>query len=290
EIGDDLLRLMFIACHPSLSQDSRVALTLRLLGGLTTDEIARAFLVPEATIAQRIVRAKRALAQGRVAYEVPRRDELDARVPAVLGVIYLVFNEGYSATAGEDLLRPDLCAEALRLGRVLAGLLPRHAEAHGLLALMELQSSRARARVTPEGEPVLLAGQDRSLWDRGAIARGLAALERARCRHSPARTRCRRRSRPAMPARRPPRKPTGRGSSRSTTRSCRPCPRRWSSSTALSRSRCTPARPPRCRWSRPCARCRRCAITTCCPRCAATCWKSSAAAPRRARNSSAPRA
>lgn len=180
EIGDDLLRLMFIACHPSLSQDSRVALTLRLLGGLTTDEIARAFLVPEATIAQRIVRAKRALAQGRVAYEVPRRDELDARVPAVLGVIYLVFNEGYSATAGEDLLRPDLCAEALRLGRVLAGLLPRHAEAHGLLALMELQSSRARARVTPEGEPVLLAGQDRSLWDRGAIARGLAALERAR--------------------------------------------------------------------------------------------------------------
>lgn len=179
-VGDDVLRLMFIACHPVLPQDSRVALTLRLLGGLETGEIARAFLANEATIAQRIVRAKRALAQGRVAYEVPRRDELDARVPAVLGVIYLVFNEGYSATAGEDLLRPDLCAEALRLGRVLAGLLPRHAEAHGLLALMELQSSRARARVTPEGEPVLLAGQDRSLWDRGAIARGLAALERAR--------------------------------------------------------------------------------------------------------------
>jgi RNA polymerase sigma-70 factor, ECF subfamily len=178
-IGDDLLRLIFVACHPSLSMQARVALTLRLLGGLTTDEIARAFLVPEATVAQRIVRAKRTLAEGKAAYEVPRRAELDERMPAVLGVIYLVFNEGYSATAGDDLIRPALCAEALRLGRVLVGLLPQHAEAHGLLALMELQSSRTHARTSPTGEPVLLADQDRGAWDRLAIQVGLAALERA---------------------------------------------------------------------------------------------------------------
>ncbi|MCR6664039.1 MAG: RNA polymerase sigma factor [Luteimonas sp.] len=179
EIGDDLLRLMFVACHPTLSMDARVALTLRLLGGLTTDEIARAFLVPEATVAQRIVRAKRTLAEGKAAYEVPRRHELDERMPAVLGVIYLVFNEGYSATAGEDLLRPALCGEALRLGRVLAGLAPQHAEAHGLLALMEIQASRMQARVDAAGQPILLADQDRARWDRAAIDRGLSALERA---------------------------------------------------------------------------------------------------------------
>jgi RNA polymerase sigma-70 factor, ECF subfamily len=179
EIGDDLLRLIFVACHPSLSMQARVALTLRLLGGLTTDEIARAFLAPEATIAQRIVRAKRTLAEGKAAYEVPRRAELDERMPAVLGVIYLVFNEGYSATAGDDLIRPALCAEALRLGRLLVGLLPQHAEAHGLLALMEIQSSRTPARTSPTGEPVLLANQDRAAWDRLAIQCGLAALERA---------------------------------------------------------------------------------------------------------------
>lgn len=179
EIGDDLLRLIFVACHPSLSMEARVALTLRLLGGLTTDEIARAFLVPEATVAQRIVRAKRTLADGKAAYEVPRRAELDARMPAVLGVVYLIFNEGYSATAGDDLIRPALCEEALRLGRVLVGLLPQHAEAHGLLALMELQASRAQARTAPSGEPVLLADQDRGAWDRNAIERGLAALARA---------------------------------------------------------------------------------------------------------------
>ena len=179
EIGDDLLRLMFVACHPSLSLEARVALTLRLLGGLTTDEIARAFLVPEATVAQRIVRAKRALADGKAAYEVPRRAELAERMPAILGVIYLVFNEGYAATAGDDLIRPALCDEALRLGRVLAGLLPQQADVHGLLALMELQASRSRARVGATGEPVLLADQDRTLWDRLAIGRGLAALERA---------------------------------------------------------------------------------------------------------------
>jgi RNA polymerase sigma-70 factor, ECF subfamily len=179
EIGDDLLRLVFVACHPSLSLPARVALTLRLLGGLTTDEIARAFLVPEATIAQRIVRAKRTLADGKAAYEVPRRAELDARMPAVLGVVYLVFNEGYAATAGEDLVRPALCNDALRLGRLLVGLLPQHAEAHGLLALMEIQSSRAAARTSATGEAVLLADQDRTAWDRQAIARGLAALARA---------------------------------------------------------------------------------------------------------------
>lgn len=179
EIGDDLLRLMFVACHPTLSMDARVALTLRLLGGLTTDEIARAFLVPEATVAQRIVRAKRTLAEGKAAYEVPRRHELDERMPAVLGVIYLVFNEGYSATAGEDLLRPALCGEALRLGRVLAGLAPQHAEAHGLLALMEIQASRMQTRVDTAGQPILLADQDREGWDRAAIDRGLSALERA---------------------------------------------------------------------------------------------------------------
>jgi RNA polymerase sigma factor (sigma-70 family) len=178
-VGDDLLRLMFMTCHPVLSKDARAALTLRLLGGLTTDEIARAFLVAEPTIAQRIVRAKRTLAAARVPFELPPRDELDARLGSVLEVIYLIFNEGYSATAGDDLIRPSLQLEALRLGRILAGLAPDEPEVHGLVALMEIQASRSRARIGPGGEPVLLLDQDRARWDRMLIRRGLAALERA---------------------------------------------------------------------------------------------------------------
>lgn len=178
-VGDDLLRLMFTACHPVLSMDARVALTLRLLGGLSTDEIARAFLVLEATVAQRIVRAKRTLAAARVPFEVPRGVELVQRLEAVLEVIYLVFNEGYTATSGADWVRPELCEEALRLGRILAELAPGEAEVHGLVALMELQASRLRARVTSSGQPVLLLDQDRSRWDLLLIQRGLAALERA---------------------------------------------------------------------------------------------------------------
>jgi RNA polymerase sigma factor (sigma-70 family) len=178
-VGDDLLRLMFMTCHPVLSKDARAALTLRLLGGLTTDEIARAFLVGEPTIAQRIVRAKRTLAAARVPFELPPREELAARLSSVLEVIYLVFNEGYSATAGDDFIRPSLQQEALRLGRILAGLAPDEPEVHGLVALMEIQASRSRARIGPAGEPVLLLDQDRARWDRLLIGRGLAALERA---------------------------------------------------------------------------------------------------------------
>ena len=178
-VGDDLLRLVFIACHPILSPEARVALTLRLLGGLTTEEISRAFLVPETTVAQRIVRAKRTLAEARVPFEVPRGADLAARLSSVLEVIYLVFNEGYSATAGDDWTRPELCQDALRLGRILAGLLPEEPEVHGLVALMEIQASRLRARVGPQGEPVLLLDQDRARWDQLLIRRGLAALERA---------------------------------------------------------------------------------------------------------------
>jgi RNA polymerase sigma factor (sigma-70 family) len=179
EVGDDLLRLVFISCHPVLSTEARVALTLRLLGGLTTDEIARAFLVPEPTIAQRIVRAKRTLAEKRVPFELPRRSELSARLSSVLEVIYLIFNEGYSATAGDDWMRPALCEDALRLGRILAELAPREPEVHGLVALMEIQASRSRARVGPSGEPILLFDQNRALWDQLLIRRGLAALDRA---------------------------------------------------------------------------------------------------------------
>jgi RNA polymerase sigma factor (sigma-70 family) len=178
-VGDDLLRLVFIACHPVLATDARVALTLRLLGGLATDEIARAFLVPEPTIAQRIVRAKRTLAAARVPFEVPRGDEFTARLSSVLQVIYLVFNEGYSATAGDDWMRPALCEDALRLGRILAGLVPKEPEVHGLVALMEIQASRSRARLGPKGEPILLLDQDRARWDQILVGRGLAALERA---------------------------------------------------------------------------------------------------------------
>jgi len=178
EIGDDLLRLMFVACHPLLSTEARTALTLRLLAGLTTQEIARAFLVPEPTIAQRIVRAKRTLSDAHVPFEIPRRSELAARLSSVLEVIYLVFNEGYSATAGEDWMRPALCEEALRIGRILAELAPREPEVHGLVALMEIQASRIRARLGPQGEPVLLMEQNRALWDRLLIHRGLMALGR----------------------------------------------------------------------------------------------------------------
>ncbi len=178
-IGDDLLRLIFIACHPVLPAEARAALTLRLIGGLTTHEIARAFLVPEPTIAQRIVRAKRTLADKKVPFAIPAPGELADRLASVLEVIYLVFNEGYAATSGEDWIRPELCAEALRLGRLLAGLMPGQIEVHGLVALMELQASRVGARTGPAGEPVLLTGQDRRRWDRLLIRRGLAALERA---------------------------------------------------------------------------------------------------------------
>ena len=179
EIGDDLLRLVFIACHPVLPTEGRIALTLRLLGGLTTDEIARAFLVSEPTIAQRIVRAKRTLSDARVPFEVPRGAELAARLASVLEVIYLVFNEGYAATAGDDWMRPGLCEDALRLGRILAGLMPSEPEVHGLAALMEIQASRVRARTGPSGEPILLLDQDRGRWDHTLIGRGFAALERA---------------------------------------------------------------------------------------------------------------
>jgi RNA polymerase sigma factor (sigma-70 family) len=179
DIGDDLLRLVFTTCHPVLSTEARVALTLRLLGGLTTEEIARAFLVKEATVAQRIVRAKRTLAESRVPFEVPGGAELSDRLSSVLEVVYLIFNEGYSATAGGDWMRPVLCEEALRLGRILAELAPQEPEVHGLVALMEIQASRSRARIGPSGEPVLLLDQDRARWDHVLVHRGLAALERA---------------------------------------------------------------------------------------------------------------
>jgi len=179
DIGDDLLRLVFTACHPVLSTEARVALTLRLIGGLTTEEIARAFLVSETTVAQRIVRAKRTLAEAQVPFEVPRGAELTPRLSSVLEVIYLIFNEGYSATAGDDFIRPQLCEDALRLGRILAGLAPNEPEVHGLVALMEINASRAATRIGPMGEPILLLDQNRSRWDALLIRRGLAALERA---------------------------------------------------------------------------------------------------------------
>ncbi|HEX2642741.1 MAG TPA: RNA polymerase sigma factor [Thermoanaerobaculia bacterium] len=178
-VGDDLLRLIFISCHPVLSTEARAALTLRLLGGLTTDEIARAFLVPEPTVAQRIVRAKKTLSEAGVAFEVPRGDELASRLSSVLEVIYLIFNEGYAATAGDDWMRPGLCEDALRLGRILAELVPREPEVHGLVALMEIQASRSHARIGPSGEPVLLLDQNRARWDHLLIRRGLNALQRA---------------------------------------------------------------------------------------------------------------
>ncbi|WP_159681251.1 RNA polymerase sigma factor [Luteimonas sp. 9C] len=185
-IGDDVLRLMFVACHPALTLESQVALTLRLVGGLTTDEIARAFLVPEATIAQRIVRAKKTIANAGTPFEVPQRADLPARLSAVLHVLYLVFNEGHAASSGDDWARPDLCADALRLARVLATLMPREADVHALLALMALQASRLAARTDANGRPVLLPDQDRTRWDRGLIDTGLASLARARTARGPA--------------------------------------------------------------------------------------------------------
>lgn len=185
EVGDDLLRLIFTTCHPVLSSEARVALTLRLLGGLTTDEIARAFLASEPAIAQRIVRAKRTLAERRVEFEAPRGEDLSGRLASVLEVVYLIFNEGHAATAGDDWMRPSLCEEALRLGRILSGLAPAEAEVHGLLALMELTASRMPTRSGADGEPIILADQDRSRWDRLLIVRGLAALERARALGEP---------------------------------------------------------------------------------------------------------
>ena len=218
-VGDDLLRLIFMACHPVLSTQARAALTLRLLGGLTTDEIARAFLVPEPTVAQRIVRAKRTLAEARIAFEDPSREELRERLSSVLEVIYLIFNEGYSATAGDDWLRPALCEEALRLGRILAGLAPEEAEVHGLVALMEIQASRSRARVGPGGEPVLLRGPGPGAL--GPRAGSAAASPRWSARSGSAarsaRTGFRRRSPHATPGPAAWRRPTGSGSSRSTT-------------------------------------------------------------------------
>jgi RNA polymerase sigma-70 factor, ECF subfamily len=184
DVGDDVLRLILVACHPLLSREARVALTLRLLGGLSTEEIARAFLIPEPTVQQRIVRAKRTLQEARVPFEVPKGEALEERLPAILEVLYLVFNEGYSAMRGDAWVRPELCNDALRLGRVLAGLVPDVAEVHGLVALMELQASRFRARQSASGEPVLLLDQDRSTWDYLAIRRGLASLERAQARPS----------------------------------------------------------------------------------------------------------
>jgi len=178
-IGDDMLSLVFTTCHPVLSTEARVAVTLRMLGGLTTKEIARAFLAPEATVAQRIVRAKKTLAEAKVPFEVPAADELEERLASVLEVVYLIFNEGYSATAGDDWLRPVLCEDALRLGRILAELVPTQPEVHGLVALMEIQASRSRARVGPSGEPILLLDQDRARWDYVLVGRGLAALDRA---------------------------------------------------------------------------------------------------------------
>ncbi len=222
-VGDDLLRLMLVACHPVLSTDARVALTLRLLGGLTTDEIARAFLVSEATIAQRVVRAKKSLAAARVPFEVPRGAAFTARLASVFQVVYLVFNEGYSATAGDDWTRPALCEDALRLGRILAGLVPDEGEAHGLVALMEIQASRLGARTAPDGTPILLLDQNRARWDQLLIRRG--SQRWARPSGSPRRgawrsdpTRSRRRSRRVTHARERPMRPTGRASRRSTMR------------------------------------------------------------------------
>jgi RNA polymerase sigma factor (sigma-70 family) len=188
DIGDDLLRLIFTSCHPVLSMEARVALTLRLIGGLTTDEIARAYLVPEPTVAQRIVRAKKTIAEAHIPYEIPRGTELVERLDAVLGVIYLIFNEGYSATAGQDWMRTQLQQEALRLGRILAGLAPNEPEVHGLVALMEIQASRAKARTAPDGSPILLLDQDRTRWDWLLVRRGLAALDRAEALQRPPRT------------------------------------------------------------------------------------------------------
>ncbi len=278
EIGDDLLRLMFTACHPVLSTEARVALTLRLLGGLTTEEIARAFLVPAATIAQRIVRAKRTLAAAQVPFEVPEGPALAARLTSVLEVLYLVFNEGYAATAGDDWMRPDLCFDALRLGRVLAELMPDAAEVHGLVALMEIQASRSRARVGPSGEPVLLFDQDRSRWDQVLVRRGLDALERAERVNSPRGPYWLQGSIAACHARAaPPKRRTGSVSLRCTTRSSSSRHRRSSSSIEPSRSGWLSAPRSVSSWSTGWWPTDRSPRTTCSPACAVTSSRSSGA-------------
>ena len=273
DIGDDLLRLVFVSCHPVLSTEARVALTLRLLGGLTAAEIARAYLVSEPTIAQRIVRAKRTLSAAGVPFEVPRGAEFEARLSSVLQVIYLIFNEGYSATAGEDWLRPALCEDALRLGRVLAGLVPDEPEVHGLVALMEIQASRSAARVGPAGEPILLLDQNRARWDRVLIGRGLAALDRAeRLGGASAPMRCRLRLPRATRGRGRRRKPNGRASRGCTTCSPATRPRPSSISIAPWRAGWPMGRHRASSWWMLWRRTRRSRSTTCCRACAATCW------------------
>ncbi len=287
EVQDDLLRLMFVACHPVLSADARVALTLRLLGGLTTDEIARAFLVAEPTIAQRIVRAKRTLARKQVPFEVPSAGQRPARLASVLEAIYLIFNEGYTATAGEDWARPELCYEALRLGRMLAELSPDEPEVHGLAGLMEIQSSRLPAGPAPAASPSRCSNRTAAGGtgcSSGAASPRCCALSGSAAR--PGRTWCRRPSRPATP--RPPRRPapTGRGSRRCTRRWRRSRPARWPSSTARSRWAWPTGRPAGWNWPTGWPPGRSCAATTCCPACAVTCWPSWAATMRRGPSSS----
>ena len=286
DVGDDLLRLMLIACHPVLSREARVALTLRLLGGLSAEEIARAFLVPEPTIAQRIVRAKRTLAEARVPFEVPRGEDLSRRLESVLEVIYLIFNEGYAATSGDDWMRPSLCEDALRLGRILAEFVPEEAEVHGLVALMEIQASRTRARTDARGQPVLLLDQDRARWDQLLIRRGLAALAQAESLVRPlgpytlqaAIAACH-----AQHARR--RKRTGSALLLSTMPSLSSRSRRWSSSIALSPS-AWHTDPPRHWQSSTTSWTSACSTTiTCCRASGATCSPSSGA-PRKRRPSS----
>jgi len=294
DVGDDLLRLVFTACHPVLPTEARVALTLRLVGGLATSEIARAFLVPEPTIAQRILRAKRSLADARVPFEVPRAPERAERLESVLEVIYLVFNEGHVATAGASLTRPELCDDALRIARVLAGLAPDEPEVHGLVALLELSASRLAARIDGDGAPVLLADQDRARWDRVLVRRGLAALARADELLAtqvppPVRISCKPRSPHITRAPRPPRRRSGRGSPPSTR--CSPSARRRpsSSSIARSRSRWHSAPTPASSSSTRSSSTARSPRITCCRRCAATCSRGSDATTRRARNFSARR-
>lgn len=292
DIGDDLLRLIFTACHPVLSTEARVALTLRLLGGLSTVEIARAFLVPEATVAQRIVRAKRSLTAAHVPFEVPGAAERAPRLASVLEVIYLVFNEGYAATAGDDWMRPALCDEALRLVRVLAGLTPDEPEVQGLVALLEIQASRLPARTDAEGRPVLLMDQDRARWDHLLVRRGLAALDRAeqlaRAGHPGGPTRCRAPSRPAMRAHAVLRTPTGTTSWHCTTRCCRLRPHPSWRSTAPWPWAWPTGPPPHWCWSMHWAPTPPCATTTGCPACVATCWPSWTAVQKRVPSSNWP--
>jgi len=251
DIGDDLLRLTFIACHPVLATEARTALTLRLLGGLTTAEIARAFLVAEPTIAQRIVRAKRTLAEAHIPFEVPRAEERAERLSSVLEVIYLIFNEGYAATAGDDWMRPALCEEALRLGRILAELVPGEPEVHGLVALMEIQASRIGARTDAAGEPILLLEQNRGRWDQLLIRRGLAALQRCEALGGALGPHALQAAIAACHAHRPRHRPTGIESLHCTMRWRSSCLHRWSSSTGPSRYPWPSARRPDSTWSMP---------------------------------------